>query len=66
MKILSITDDYNSESNNIHFVEVENDNFDIIVPTLLLWIPGGIVSLSLIGLMIWSTPNPFVFTATKQ
>ena len=57
MKILNITDDYETEINIIQFIDDESDNINFILKLLLLSIPGDVLLITLIGFMIWIIPK---------
>ena len=60
MYIANFTDAYNDTlSKNINCTNNEND-IDIIIPTLLLTIPGGLSFLCLMSLMVYTLVKPLL------
>ena len=54
MYITNITDDYNDTISMSNNCTNNENNFDIIVPTLLLTIPFGLSFLCLMSLMVYT------------
>ena len=57
MYVLTITDDSVFQSNS---TDSENHNIDIILSTLLLSIPGGVLFLFFLKFSIWKTIEPLL------
>ena len=58
MKVLNLTDEYISGKNTLQMIDDGKINININLKLLLLSIPVGVILLTLIGLMIWSTLEP--------
>ena len=57
MNVLNVSDDYHSFTNSTQILDGENDKFFTILKPLLLSTPNCVLSLSLKGLIICTTPK---------
>ena len=56
----NMTDDYNDILSIINNCNINENNLDIIIPTLLLTIPCGLPFLGLISLMVYTLIKPLL------
>ena len=59
MYVLDKTDDYEGFTNNTQTIDDEKVDLDIFIKLLILSIPGGVLLLSLIGLIIRTIIKPW-------
>ena len=60
MKLLNITDEYDNSTKCTPNLDDENDKIKTITKFLNLSFPGGVILLSRIGLLIYTTLNHFL------
>ena len=56
----NISNDYDGFTTSTKIIDDGNDNVIIIFKLLFLSFPGGVLLLSLVGFVIWSTPKPLL------
>ena len=62
MFVVDISKDFDDFSNSTHITGDKSDDINIIIILLLLTILGGVILLSLIDLMTWTTLKPLIYT----